>query len=163
MAIEAGGGFLVVFAEEFPAMNAFGVNLELPGMALRAECRDFRFTCRRSRVSRRKDVMGPVAGLTGRRRRVSRGLCAAVDAHLVCAGLFRGGTFPAEKMADPAVDFGRTPVGKPGDIDMTLRAREKTMDRLFEEGDIYVTFHSMFAVAFGTGILGKSRRWENKT
>lgn len=109
-------------------MNAFGVNLGLPGVALRAERRDFRFVRRRPCIGRRKDVMGPVAGLAGRRRGISSRRSAAVDAQLVCAGLFRGRAFPAEEMADPAVDPGHVPVGKPGDIDMTLHALEETVD-----------------------------------
>lgn len=98
-----------------------------------------------------------VAGLAGRRCCIARCRSAAVDAELVCAGLFRGGALPPEEMADPAVHLRSVPVGESGDVDMALGALEETVHRLFEEGAIDVSFRAFLTVAVIAGILGNGR------
>jgi hypothetical protein len=81
-----------------------------------------------------------------------------VDAELVFTGLFRRGAFSAEEMADPAIHLGRIFMRESGDVDMTLGALKETVDRLFEQGAIDVSFRAFLTVTIVTRVFGKSRR-----
>jgi hypothetical protein len=77
-----------------------------------------------------------------------------VNAQLVLLGLFFGGAFSAEEMADAAVDLGDFTVRIGRNVGMALVAGDVVMHRLFIGGPIDVSPHAFLPVARVAVILG---------
>ena len=88
----------------------------------------------------------------------------AVNAHFVLLSLLLGRSFPAQEMADAAVDRGDLAVGIAFYINMAFGAGKVAVHRLLKRCAVHITFHAFLSVAgiaIVPGIHG-SRKAEKK-
>lgn len=163
MTLKAGRRCRVIILQELLSMYAGFINLELLRMALGAEGRDLLPIRGRPRVRGGVDIMIAMTGLAGRYHGLSHGIDLVMHTQLELLGLLFGRAFRADEMTGPAVDFRDVlPMGISGYIVVALVTGQMPVRGLLKGGYVYVPGHAFLPMAIKTGVLGSSRRREQK-